>query len=41
MDYRRLTSANIAEFQRFCNRVSEAAQARGLTEDKLGEILGS
>ena len=41
MDYRRLTTANITEFQRFCGRVSEAAQARGLTEDKLDEILGS
>ena len=27
MDYRRLTGANIAEFQRFCDRISEAAQA--------------
>ena len=41
MDYRRLTTANITEFQRFCDRVSKAAQARGLTEDKLDEILGS
>ena len=41
MDYRRLTTANIGEFQRFCDRVSEAAQARGLTEDELDEILGS
>ena len=41
LDYRRLTTANIAEFQRFCDLVSEGAQARGLTEDKLDELLGT
>ena len=41
LDYQRLTSANVAEFQRFCNRVSEAAKARGLTEDVLDELLGT
>ena len=41
LDYRRLTTANIAEFQHFCDRVSEGAQARGLTEDKLDELLGT
>ena len=39
LDYRRLTAANVAEFQRFCDRVSEAAKARGLTEDGPGETL--
>ena len=39
LDYRRLTATNVAEFQRFCDRVSEAAKARGLTEEELGETL--
>lgn len=39
LDYRRLTTANLAEFQRFCDRVSERARARGLTEEKLDELL--
>ena len=38
-DYRRLTSTNVEEFQRFCDRVSTSAKARGMTEDKLDEIL--
>ena len=38
-DYRRLTSTNVVEFQRFCDRVSTSAKARGMTEDKLDEIL--
>lgn len=41
LDYRRLTAANVAEFQRFCDRVSDAARARGLTEEKLDELLGT
>ena len=40
MDYQRLTTNNVAEFQRFCNRVSEAAEARGLNEDELNRLLG-
>ena len=39
-DYRRLTETNVAEFQRFCDRVSEAAKARGLTGEGLDELLG-
>jgi len=39
LDYRRLTSLNVAEFQRFCDRVSEAATARGLTQDALDELI--
>ncbi len=38
-DYRRLTRANIEMFQRFCDRVSSTARARGLTEDKLDDLL--
>ena len=41
LDYQRLTTTNVAEFRRFCDRVSETAQARGLTEDKLDELLGT
>ena len=39
LDYRRLTSANLVEFQHFCDRVSDAARARGLTEDLFDELL--
>jgi prevent-host-death family protein len=38
-EYERLRALNTAEFQRFCDRVAEQAGARGLTEDKLAEIL--
>lgn len=38
-EYERLTALNVAEFQRFCDRLGEQAEARGLTEEKLAEIL--
>lgn len=38
-EYERLLGLNRAEFQRFCDRVAEKAAARGLTEEKLAEIL--
>ena len=38
-EYERLRGLNRAEFQRFCDRVAEKAAARGLTEEKLAEIL--
>ena len=38
-DYRRLKSANIDEFQRFCDRVSGRAAAQGLTEKRLEKLL--
>ena len=38
-EYERLRALNTAEFQRFCDRVAKQAAARGLTEDKLAEIL--
>ena len=38
-DYRRLTSTNIEAFQRFCDRVSAPAKARGMTEEELDEML--
>lgn len=38
-EYERLRALNAAEFQRFCDRVAKQAAARGLTEEKLTEIL--
>ena len=39
-DYQRLKSANIEEFQRFCDRVAAGATAKGLTEKRLNKLLG-
>ena len=39
-DYQRLTSNNVEAFQRFCDRISEAAKARGMAEEKLDQLLG-
>jgi prevent-host-death family protein len=38
-DYQRLTMANIQEFQQFRENMGRKAQERGLTEDKLNELL--
>jgi prevent-host-death family protein len=38
-DYNRLTQLNIDEFQRFRAEVAQEASRRGLTEEKLKEIL--
>lgn len=38
-DYQRLTQANLQEFQAFREKIGRKAQERGLTEDKLDEIL--
>jgi prevent-host-death family protein len=40
-EYERLTALNVEEFQRFCDRVGEQAKARGLTEEKLSDIIAS
>jgi len=40
-DYERLRRINIEEFQRFCEKVSKEAAAKGLTEEILNEILAS
>ena len=40
-EYERLTALNIEEFQRFCDRIGEQAKQRGLTEDRLSELLAS
>jgi prevent-host-death family protein len=38
-EYERLVRLNVAEFQRFCDRVGARAEQAGLTEDKLAELL--
>ncbi len=38
-EYDRLRAANVSEFQRFCDRIAERAAGRGLTEEKLSELL--
>ena len=38
-EYERLRAVNILEFERFCDRIAERAAARGMTEEKLAEIL--
>jgi prevent-host-death family protein len=40
-EYERLTALNIEEFQRFCDVIGEQAKKRGLTEEKLTELLAS
>ncbi len=38
-EYERLRGMNISEFEQFCDKVGEQADRRGLTEQKLDEIL--
>ena len=38
-EYDRLRALNSDEFKRFCDEVAARAKARGLTEEKLPEIL--
>ncbi|AYH45463.1 type II toxin-antitoxin system Phd/YefM family antitoxin [Azoarcus sp. DN11] len=38
-EYERLVRLNVAEFQRFCDAVGASAQAAGLSEEKLAELL--
>lgn len=38
-EYERLARLNIAEFQRFCDRVGAQAQEAGMTEDSLTKLL--
>jgi prevent-host-death family protein len=38
-EYDRLRALNTDEFQRFCDRIGERSTARGMTDEKLAEIL--
>jgi hypothetical protein len=38
-EYQRILANNVKDFQSFCDRVGQKAQDRGLTEEKLLEIL--
>ena len=38
-DYTRLTTGNVKEFQRFCDRVSQVAGRRGMSEEALADLL--
>lgn len=38
-EYERLARLNVAEFQRFCDRIGLAAKDVGMTEEKLTEFL--
>ncbi|MBL8450358.1 MAG: type II toxin-antitoxin system Phd/YefM family antitoxin [Dechloromonas sp.] len=40
-EYERLTRLNVAEFQRFCDRIGSRAEAAGLDESKLAELLAA
>lgn len=40
-EYERLTRLNVAEFQRFCDRIGTEAEAAGLDEAKLAELLAA
>jgi prevent-host-death family protein len=38
-EYERIRDLNAAEFQRFCDRVADQAQARGLNQAALNDLL--
>lgn len=38
-EYEHLRKLNIEGFQGFCDRISQKAEQKGLTEDKLKELL--
>ncbi|MBS0403185.1 MAG: type II toxin-antitoxin system Phd/YefM family antitoxin [Proteobacteria bacterium] len=39
-EYQRLMHLNVSEFQRFCDQVGHDAQAAGMNEQVLQELLG-
>lgn len=40
-DYQRITRTNIQEFQQFRENIGRKAEERGLTENKLNELLNN
>ncbi|MDH3598902.1 MAG: type II toxin-antitoxin system Phd/YefM family antitoxin, partial [Candidatus Tectomicrobia bacterium] len=38
-DYERLTAMNVVDFQDYCDRISQWARERGLTENTLNTLL--
>jgi prevent-host-death family protein len=38
-EYDRLRAINVAEFDRFCDRIAERASERGMTEETLAALL--
>ena len=38
-EYERLRAINVSEFDRFCDRIGERAAERGLTDEKLADLL--
>lgn len=38
-DYRKLTLDKVEEFNRFCDMIGKRVAARGLTDEKLAELL--
>ena len=38
-EYQKLTRLNVEEFQHFCDLVGERAAERGLSEEKLADLL--
>jgi prevent-host-death family protein len=39
VEYARLRKLNIAELERLCDRIGRRAKRRGLTEEKLNQLL--
>ncbi|WP_018867979.1 MULTISPECIES: type II toxin-antitoxin system Phd/YefM family antitoxin [unclassified Thioalkalivibrio] len=40
-EYERLVHLNVNEFRRFCDQIGGKAEAAGLTQEKLDQLLGA
>lgn len=38
-EYEKLTAAHVDAFEAFCDKIGQQAKAKGLTEDKLNDLL--